>query len=29
MCDVIFLVGLEGKFDFDHSQEWKGYSVEF
>ena len=23
MCDVIFLVGLEGKFDFDHSQEWK------
>ena len=22
--DVIFLVGLEGKFDIDHSQEWKG-----
>ena len=27
LCDVIFLVGLEGKFDFDHSQEWKGYLV--
>ena len=25
LCDVIFLVGLEGKFDIDHSQEWKGY----
>ena len=24
LCDVIFLVGLEGKFDIDHSQEWKG-----
>ena len=25
LCDVIFLVGLEGNFDIDHSQEWKGY----
>ena len=25
LCDVIFLVGLERKFDIDHSQEWKGY----
>ena len=26
LCDVIFLVGLEGKFDIDHSQKWKGLS---
>ena len=25
LCDVIFLVRLQGKFDIDHSQEWKGY----
>ena len=25
LCDVIFLVGQEGKFDIDHSQEWKGF----
>ena len=25
LCDVIFLVRLEGKFDIDHSWEWKGY----
>ena len=24
LCDVIFLVRLQGKFDIDHSQEWKG-----
>ena len=24
LCDVIFLVRLQGKFDFDHSWEWKG-----
>ena len=24
LCDVIFLVGLQEKFDIDHSQEWKG-----
>ena len=23
-CDVIFLVRLQGKFDIDHSWEWKG-----
>ena len=25
LCDVIFLVRLQGNFDIDHSQEWKGY----
>ena len=24
LCDVIFLVGLQGKSDIDHSWEWKG-----
>ena len=24
LCDVIFLVRLQGNFDIDHSQEWKG-----
>ena len=24
LCDVIFLVILQGNFDIDHSQEWKG-----
>ena len=24
LCDVILLVRLQGKFDIDHSQEWKG-----
>ena len=23
-CDVLFLVRLQGKFEFDHSWEWKG-----
>ena len=27
LCDVVFLVGLEGKFDIDHSQEWKGQTL--
>ena len=26
LCDVIFLVRLQGKFEIDHSWEWKGYS---
>ena len=25
LCDVIFLVRLQGKFEIDHSWEWKGY----
>ena len=25
LCNVIFLVGLQGKFDIDHSWEWKGW----
>ena len=25
LCDVIFLVSLQGNFDIDHSWEWKGY----
>ena len=24
LCGVIFLVRLQGNFDIDHSQEWKG-----
>ena len=27
LCDVIFLVRLQGNFDIDHSQEWKGYTT--
>ena len=26
LCDVIFLVGLQGKFEIDHSWEWKAWS---
>ena len=26
LCDVIFLVRLQGKFELDHSWEWKGWS---
>ena len=25
LCDVMFLVWLQGKFEIDHSWEWKGY----
>ena len=25
LCNVIFLVGLQGQFDIDHSWEWKGW----
>ena len=28
LCYVIFLVRLQEKFDIDHSQEWKGYTVK-
>ena len=27
LCDVIFLVRLQGKFEIDHSWEWKGWKV--
>ena len=27
LCDVIFLVTLQGNFDIDHSQEWKGWKA--
>ena len=26
LCDVIFLARLQGKYDIDHSWEWKGWS---
>ena len=29
LCDVIFLVRLQGKFEIDHSWEWKGYGLQF
>ena len=27
LCDVIFLMRLEGKFEVDHSWEWKGWTT--
>ena len=29
LCDVVFLVRLQGKFDIDHSWEWKGKTSQY